>query len=306
MKLLVLSDLHLEFAPMAVPAEARFDVAVLAGDIGCPGSAVFDWVRRSPPLQRARAVLLVPGNHEYYGRVMQDERALMQRLAAPSAGPPAAPPIHLLDGAAVVIDGVRFLGCTLWTDFELRIDTPAGPASDTARGIAAARKAMVDYRTIDMRPPPAADAAGVAGTAAPGAGCAGVGSDVAGAAGAAVRKLTAEDTLLLHRAQRAWLQQALAEPFDGPTVVITHHGPHRGSLAPRFAADWVSTAFISELPVSFFDVAVLWVHGHTHAGLDYRVGGCRVLCNPRGYPLGKRGEGLPENPQFDPALIVTV
>ena len=115
--------------------------------------------------------------------------------------------------------------------------------------------------------------------------------------GMALRKLTPYDTLRLHRTQRAWLDAALAEPFDGSTVVVTHHGPHRGSLAPRFAADWVSTGYLSELPLHFFDVPVLWVHGHTHTSHDYQVGGCRVLCNPRGYQWP--GQALPENEAFD-------
>ncbi len=276
MKLLVLSDLHLEFADMAVPADAAFDVAILAGDIVCPGSKAVAWAHRPATLRRAKAVVLVPGNHEYYDRVMPDELAAMRRLAGQSANPP----VYLLDCDTVVIDGVRFLGCTLWTDFELRIDTADGPVSDVDRGIAAARRTMVDYRTIDViasAPPPGAPK---------------------------TRKLTPEDTLALHRTQRAWLQQALAEPFDGPTVVVTHHGPHRGSLAPRFAADWVSTAFVNELPPSFFDVPGLWVHGHTHSSFDYRVGNCRVLCNPRGYQIGRMG--VPENPRFDAGRVVEI
>ncbi|WP_436316973.1 hypothetical protein [Variovorax sp. LjRoot84] len=63
----------------------------------------------------------------------------------------------------------------------------------------------------------------------------------------------------------------------------THHPPHHGSLAQHYAEDWVSGAFVIELPEAFFDVPVLWVHGHTHQSFDYRVGSCRVLCNPRGY-----------------------
>lgn len=279
MKLLVLSDLHLEFADLAVPADAEFDVAILAGDIVCPGSRAIAWAQRASTLQRAKAVILVPGNHEYFDRVMPDELAAMRRLAGESA----SPPIHLLDCNTAVIDGVRFVGCTLWTDFELRIDTPAGPVSDVARGVAAARRAMVDYRTINVIDP-------INSAPQPGE--------------PKTRKLRAEDTLAMHRTQRAWLRQALVEPFDGPTVVVTHHGPHRGSLAPRFAADWVSTAFINELPPAFFDVPVLWVHGHTHASFDYRVGGCRVLCNPRGYQTGR--SVVPENLQFDAGLVVEI
>ena len=118
------------------------------------------------------------------------------------------------------------------------------------------------------------------------------------------RLLTPHDTLRLHQAQRQWLADALQQPFDGPTVVLTHHGPHRGSLAPRYAADWVSAAYLSELPDSFFQVPRLWLHGHTHASSDYRVGGCRIVCNPRGYQ--PRGAPWPENPRFDPGRVVEI
>jgi predicted phosphodiesterase len=276
MKLLVLSDLHLECADFEVPDGAKFEVAILAGDIVCPGSQAMAWAQRASTLRRARAVVLVPGNHEYYDRVMEHEWALMRRTAQRAKNPP----VHLLDCDRVVIDGVRFLGCTLWTDFELRIDTPEGSTSDAAAGIAASRKAMVDYRTIDVLE------SALARSDSPS------------------RKLTPEDTLALHRRHRAWLARALAEPFAGPTVVVTHHGPHRASLAPRFAADWASTAFISELPESFFEVPSLWVHGHTHTSFDYRVGNCRVLCNPRGYEVAAMAQ--PENPRFNPGLVVEI
>lgn len=283
MKLLVLSDLHLEFSDLALPADVEFDVAVLAGDIVSPGSRAVGWAGRPSTLARARAVVLVPGNHEFYDRVMLDELALMRRTAAQAANPV----VHVLDCDAVVIDGVRFLGCTLWTDFGLRIETPSGPVSDAARGIVAARRSMVDYRTISLVDPAAESRASGGSDESP-----------------HIRMLTPEDTLSLHQAHRDWLERALAEPFDGPTVVVTHHGPHRGSLGLKYAADWVSTAFINELPASFFEVPVLWVHGHTHSSFDYRVGGCRVVCNPRGYQLGRMPR--PENPDFDPARVVDV
>ena len=265
-KLLLLSDLHLELSDLRLAPGLDFDVALLAGDIVNPGRRLGAWVAASPRLRRARAVVAVCGNHEYFDAVLQHEAAAMQALQAP--------PLHLLDGAQVVIDGVRFLGCTLWTDFELPIDTPQGPLSDPARGMAAAQRAMADYRAIGWRD------------------------------GAALRTLTPQDTLQLHRQQRAWLQQRLAEPFDGPTVVLTHHGPRRGSLAPRFAADWVSTAYLSALPDSFFEVPVLWLHGHTHSSHDYRAGRCRIVCNPRGYQTAAMAQ--PENAAFRPDLVVTL
>ena len=78
---------------------------------------------------------------------------------------------------------------------------------------------------------------------------------------------------------------ALCEPFDGPTVVCTHHAPHRRSVAAQFDGDLLSAAFVSHLPelIEGPNAPDLWVHGHTHAALDYRVGKCRVVCNPLGY-----------------------
>lgn len=267
MKLLVLSDLHLELSDLAIAEDLAFDVAVLAGDIVWPGTRLREWLARSPALRKAQAVVAVNGNHEYFDAVLQHQAALMQQAATP--------PLFLLDPGELRLGGVRFLGCTLWTDFELRIDTADGPLSDRARGMACAARAMADYRCIAW-------------------------SD----GSATSRPLTPWDTLRLHQLQRDWLQAKLAEPFDGPTVVVTHHGPHRNSLAPRFAADWVSTAYLSELPESFFELPVLWVHGHTHSSHDYRVGGCRVLCNPRGYQTAAMAR--PENRAFRADLVLTV
>ena len=95
----------------------------------------------------------------------------------------------------------------------------------------------------------------------------------------------------------------LEETFDGATVVVTHHAPHRGSLASRYVDDWSSAGFINELPEEFFKVPVLWVHGHTHQSFDYQVGNCCILSNPRGYVAWT---GKVENRDFDAGLVVEV
>ena len=86
-----------------------------------------------------------------------------------------------------------------------------------------------------------------------------------------------------------------------PLLEATLHAPHRGSLSARYADDWLSGAFVSELPDQFFEVPVLWVHGHTHQSFDYRVRACRVVCNPRGYV--RHMSGQIENKDFDPGWV---
>ena len=137
MRLLVLSDLHLEWSDLVLPDDLAIDVAVLAGDIALSRR----WMSTPGCAHRrrcgsARAVIRVDGNHEHYDDVLPRARAPSQAALAA----PGRPALHLLDCGQAVVDGVRFLGCTLWTDFELRIDTPDGPRSDREHGMAVAAR----------------------------------------------------------------------------------------------------------------------------------------------------------------------
>jgi len=265
MKLLILSDLHLEFAPFYPPQDIEADVVVLAGDISRPGHEVPLWTRR-PSVFQHQEVIFVAGNHEYYGTDLQQER--IQTLVEAMTSN-----MHFLDPGQVVLSGVRFIGATLWTDFALRVRAPvragqAGPLlADVNRAMEFAARSLNDFRLIQNN------------------------DDV----------FSPGQALALHWSEREYLLQTLRMPFDGPTVVVTHHAPHRSSLATRYQDDWLSPCFVSELPDEFFEVPRLWIHGHTHTSFDYRVGGCRVLSNPRGYPRAAKSF---ENPQFDPTLVI--
>jgi Icc-related predicted phosphoesterase len=239
MKLHVLSDLHLEFADFAPPATGA-DVVVLAGDIGV-GMAGLEWAARR---FADRPVVYVPGNHEFYDH----DIALVDELET------AAPEnVHLLNDGAVELDGVRFLGCTLWTDFKLYGEGEAWFARQRAR------QSLHDFDTIRNRG----------------------------------RRLTPEDTVALHERSRAWLARELARAFDGPTVVVTHFLPAAPSIARQFANDPLNPAFASRLEhvIEKYRPA-LWIHGHTHVPCDYELFGTRVVCNPRGYPSETIGEGF--------------
>lgn len=116
---------------------------------------------------------------------------------------------------------------------------------------------------------------------------------------------TPELSVLMHRAARDWLRQQLEIPFDGPTVVVTHHAPSRLSVAPRFENDPLTPAFVSELD-EMAGLATLWIHGHCHDSSDYVWNGTRVVANPRGYPRNGRSPLQWENAAFDPTLCVDV
>ncbi|MBI0328909.1 metallophosphoesterase [Burkholderia plantarii] len=276
MRVRVLSDLHLEGnRPEAIPG-APADLVVLAGDIHNHAEGL-RWAAES--FDAEAPVVYVPGNHEYYDGAFGALEAAMRDTARALDG------VHYLNRDAYEDPAGRFrvLGTTLWTDFALFGAAPT--ARDQA--MTACARAMFDFNgaiQVDWA------AAGAPGPETP--------------AGAS-RALTPADTLALHRAARAWLEAELAKPWAGATIVVTHHAPHRASLAPRYAGEIVSAGFVSELDTLVAPPVALWVHGHTHTSFDYTVAsGTRVVCNPRGYLRRRTGEW--ENPEFAWDKVVTL
>lgn len=231
MKLHVLSDLHTEFADFS-PPETDADVVILAGDIGV-GLGGIEWAARQFP---KALVIYVPGNHEFYGHDIGLTGGL--KAAAPAN-------IHVLNNDKLEIHGIRFLGSTLWTDFNLHGDEEAWFARQYAKRL------MKDFASIHN------------------------GS----------RRFTPEDSVELHEASNTWLVGELERKFEGPTVVVTHHLPASTSVAKRYANDPLNPAFASRLEdVIEKHRPDLWIHGHTHAPCDYELFDTRIICNPLGYP----------------------
>jgi predicted phosphodiesterase len=254
MKILAVNDLHLEISLwMPTPSTvAAADLIVLAGDIGRRTEGLV-WARMAFTGKR---VVYVAGNHEFYGAEYHETRRELRQVARELE-------IDLLENDEVVIDGVRILGCTLWTDFRL--------FGNEACAMNHARRRMNDFLRIRFEGSPSVS-------------------------------LRPEDTVALHRQSRAWLEGRLAEPFTGKTVVVTHHAPSLGSIAGQWKDDLLTAAFASHMDPLVARVD-LWLHGHTHAFADHRIGGCRVVCNPRGY--ARDGRAL-EATGWDPELVVEV
>lgn len=112
------------------------------------------------------------------------------------------------------------------------------------------------------------------------------------------RPFAPEYTRFEHMLTVEWLTRQLTKPFDGKTVVVTHHAPHVRSLDGRFGRQRYDSAFASDLS-ALTKYVHLWIHGHVHHSCDYKVKRCRVVCNPAGT------ERRP-NPDFCPMLVVEV
>lgn len=268
-KLQLLSDLHLESNPhfRASPLPGA-DLLVLAGDIGSyqDGSQLsrlgvpdFGLQPFSPlPVAAGGAawptpVLFVPGNHEYDGLDFDEAHARLQETCARLG-------LIWLERQALVLGGVRFVGCTLWTDFDAL-------STDAARSTPITLGAQLKARDKAFR-----------------------------AANFYLRKnhslrggvpVLAEALREEGLASQAWLRQTLAVPFEGPTVVVTHFAPSLHSADPRYGVSPGTAGFCNALD-ELLPLADLWLHGHLHCHQDYVRGGCRVVANPLGY--ARKGE----------------
>lgn len=264
LRLQLASDLHLERYPdFVLEAAPDADVLVLAGDIGSYqagsrlaergdadfGLGQFSPLRPGSPWQR---VLFVPGNHEFDGLEFCEAhprlRATCERLG-----------ITWLDGEVVVLQGVRFVGSTLWSDFAALAARERGATAQMTaldKALRAANFYLRKNSTLQGGQHMLSDA---------------------------LREIAL-------RCQ-AWLRLTLQQPFDGPTVVVTHFAPTLHSADPRYGLTPGTAGFCNGLD-DLLPFADLWLHGHLHCPNDHTVHGqhtdgrawaCRIVANPRGY-----------------------
>ena len=256
MNIQLLSDLHLETHPHFVPEFAPgADVLILAGDIGSyqEGSMLvtqddhnFGLARFSPRADLAAwpvPVFFVPGNHEYDGMPFEEAHTRLQETCERLQ-------ITWLHRRVKVMNGVRLIGCTLWSDFEALVPHQ-GPLTQQLKAREKAERAADFYlrktgTTLDGKP------------------------------------FLSDAVRAQAQADQAWLTQALSEPFEGVTVVVTHFAPSLKSADPRYGLTPGTAGFCNALD-HLLPKANLWLHGHLHCAHDYVHAGCRVVANPLGY-----------------------
>lgn len=255
MKILVLADLHLDeildrdflssLGEEIAYVGQEADALIIAGDLA--EAATDKWpsaIRWLGTLYPAAKTVLLPGNHDYYGGNLSTLDEQLDRICRRGG-------CSFGQCRSLVLDDVRVLMTTLWTDMRLFAANSDRAVEDSIWQA----QMMPDYE------------------------------DGVIMVGDPERQLRPEDTAAAHERQRAWLVSELAVPWDGRTVVVTHHAPSAavaGSitpLSPCFASD-----LKAEIETHRPDV---WLFGHTHSPAELRMQGGTLL---RNVSVGYEGE----------------
>lgn len=235
MRIHALSDLHVEFEGYT-PAKVEADFVILAGDIHAKARAS-SWANEALNIP----TVLVAGNHDSYGTSLQSSHRKLKESAQGH--------VHFLERDVLVYDGVRFIGCTGWTDFR-----SFGHVQLNASN---AQTSMNDYRMIRYEP--------------------------------SFRRLRASDTQAIADESKQWLLEQVRIPFAGKTVVVTHHAPLLQLLPSWPDVSGLDAAYANDWSEFLAEAIDLWVFGHTHHAVDVEIIGVRFVSNPRGYPGEETG-----------------
>lgn len=257
MQIRFITDIHWESGPFNLQKteEDKDRILAITGDLAINDKIIEALLSVAPGF---KSVLYVLGNHEYEGANISDA---CTQLELEISKYPELSHVHILDNNYIIIDGVRFIGATLWSDFN----------NSDWFAIHAAKDKVSDFEFIQIGK-------------------------------ITQRKFHPADAIKLHKEHKRFIEKMCHTPFNGPTVVMTHHAPSFKSMDST-AETWLGTVryiFASNMDSTVnYSGAKYWLHGHVHSSKDYMIGNTRVICNPRGTVIC-------ENKNFDPNLILDV
>jgi Icc-related predicted phosphoesterase len=258
MKIAYCSDLHLEFGDLDLKNTENADILIIAGD-----TVLVDFLHTYPKeknvagdvigkkqfyANRFRAffdriseefphTLIIAGNHEFYHGKWHDSLDHFRKEIN------HYPNITFLENDSLILDNVKFIGGTLWTDLNNRDPITMYDITGKMNDYNLIRNDRNEYGRITAHD-------------------------------TIIRHKTTLDYILnsvsskrinIVISHHAPSFQSVAEKYRGNHVM---NGGYCSALE-RIILDHSQIKY--------------WIHGHIHTQFDYMIGNTNVLCNPRGY-----------------------
>lgn len=268
MKIHLISDAHIEQNNIGYSAPEAAEIVVIAGDIG-EGAEGREWARSSFKEQK---IIYVAGNHEFYGH----DLSIIEKMRKTASNLD----IYFLENDEIIIDGVRFLGCTLWTNLN----------NFSLKDIESSWKNMNDFRTIKAEQWWNNEKNKSKAFA--------LMNPNFNMKSFYQKSFSPIIAYLLHKESITWLTKKLAESHE-KTVIVTHHAPTFFQLKDEYVLADLQHSYCSDLSDFIAKNNIdYWLHGHIHQRVDYMINKTRVMSNSVGYRGQKTG--------FDAGLLIDV
>lgn len=252
MKIQIISDLHLEFEHRSI-TKTESDVIVLAGDIHNRYKRNLKFAGNLVN-EHKKPVISVFGNHEFYtsGNVDLDYNKGLNLIAKEKD-------LYLLECNTCIIDNIKFIGCTLWTDFSFNTERNVSLQQNNAY---LAQDKMSDFRYIRQKNH--------------------------------YSRFNAKKCIKLFNDSKIYLKNELSKGYQGKTVIVTHFAPHINCIDPRYLKDELNCYFVAEVSEIIRECKFdLWISGHSHYSSNFELfnGEKRFVSNQMGYPGEERAGG---------------
>lgn len=249
MKIWHITDLHLDTGKIKLDKVVLpvADCVVITGDLA---PKLEGWSFIEYLLKKEYIVIFILGNHEYYSSnrssiltMSEIEKKWLKKSSENEN-------LHVLINSSVIVKGVKFIGGTLWTDFNKK-------DLETIKEY----EKMSDSNSIFK-------------------GYKGVGYKRKGGIA-----MLPNDILDKHYETKNYIVKELEKPFSGKNIVLSHHAPSAKSIHSKFINDYKSNGlYFSDLEgIIEKNRITAWLHGHIHENKEYYIGETLIHCNPRGY-----------------------
>lgn len=264
MKIQFLSDIHLEFnySNYNMKFSDESDMVIICGDI-CPMYIIEAWNMLFNEIKRYnKPVYYIPGNHDFYRSTIDSViNSLKQKQKE-------IPNFFLVNDDLYTLpdNNTLLFGGTMWSDFNMVPINPFDPNHESLY------KTFNDYLC-----------------------------DFTYIRNNDGFNLTPKDCKKLCIDFKNKLKHMFETHIKQPILVCTHFACHPKSIHPKYKDNILNPYFITDCS-EFFEYPNLigWLHGHTHASLNYTINNKFVKCNPRGI---MKSEFI-ENGKFDSNLII--
>ena len=243
MKIAYASDLHFEFNGFLIyklieNINQNTDVLILAGDIQTHDKIIDDLLYIHSALPHIH-IVFVTGNHEFFGGAISKVEAQL-KLAFDDH-----PKIHYLEKSSFELDGVVFLGTTLWTGFNANEHFSQCVSEENAQ------RGIYDFKVVKQDD-------------------------------GAFQTIYCKQ---MYHENCSWMRNTLKEVNNKTTIAITHFPPSpelcHGSIPTGPLSNYFQTNCHAIMHPHQPDY---WVYGHNHWSDEKTTGATKFMSNQPGYP----------------------